>query len=229
MDHCAKGRDYPDPGVPYYAQCRGGMEPRGRDAIRVYNIYGDAAGSAKAIQGTRGLTVSCIENAEGAGRVPALVAGDFNAEVHQLQLDTEGLAGGWRDVGTGPTCRAPNAISPSRIDLLLANRQTQWKVNSVDTHFSVDIKTHAIQSLELEISRPSKTRRWKQAETIDPKQAVASREEAAKAAKMQCEAVCRWADTMPIDALYAALEEALGAYWEARMGEEAKIGERQGK
>jgi hypothetical protein len=60
-------------------------------------------------------------DAEASGRVPALIAGDFNLEFSQLHCLGNLVASGWMDIGSEPTCAVAATTVPRRIDMLLAN------------------------------------------------------------------------------------------------------------
>ena len=52
--------------------------PGGPGAVRIYNLYGDAAGDQKALDETTEITRACAWDSEVHGQCPAILAGDFN-------------------------------------------------------------------------------------------------------------------------------------------------------
>ena len=77
------------------------------------------------------------------GRGSCLMAGDFNAEQHELPVVQELLRAGWADWGSEPTCVTANAKRPRRIDQLRVSPETQARLLSVQLSWAAGIRTHA--------------------------------------------------------------------------------------
>ena len=88
---------------------------------RLYNLYGAADGTELTALATSTLVRNLLIDAEASGRVPSLIAGDFNLEFPQLHCIGNLVASGWKDIGSEPTCAVASTTVPRRIDMLLAN------------------------------------------------------------------------------------------------------------
>ena len=89
--------------------------------LRLYNIYGAAVGTEQSFLSTSTIVRDLLIDAEASGRVPSLIAGDFNLEFSQLHCLGNLVASDWKDIGSEPTCAVGSTTVPPCIDMLLAN------------------------------------------------------------------------------------------------------------
>ena len=80
--------------------------------MRLYNIYGNAHGSAHSLLDTSTLTRDALVDAEASGNVPCLIGGDFNMEFEHLHCLYSFVASEWADIGTEPTSTCSRSIPP---------------------------------------------------------------------------------------------------------------------
>ena len=134
--------------------------PGGPVSFRLYGIYGDASGTPAAHAETNEFIRWCLQDAEAAGQVPALIAGDINADWGALQVAPELVVSGWADLGDAPTCAPGNARRASRIDVLLANRQCQVRAGRPVVDWATGIPTHAVQLVDLTAGPSPVVEKW---------------------------------------------------------------------
>ena len=128
--------------------------------MRLYNIYGNAHGSAHSLLDTSTLTRDALVDAEASGRVPCLIGGDFNMEFEQLHCLYSLVASEWADFGTEPTSICSRSISPRRIDLLFANRAFTAILEGYTLAWETGIPSHAVQFVSVTGSPPPLCPSW---------------------------------------------------------------------
>ena len=99
----------------------------------------------------------CVE-AETTRFTPALIAGDYNHCLQELDADWAFGVSGWTDIGTQPTSNA--AAQPWRIDLCVASRAMQDRVVDYSLHWATGIRTHAAQTLTLRAGKMPQILVW---------------------------------------------------------------------
>jgi hypothetical protein len=128
--------------------------------MRLYNIYGNAHGSAHNLLDTSTLCREALMDAEASGRVPCLIGGDFNMEFEQLHCLYSLVASEWTDIGTEPTSICSRSITPRRIDLLLANRALIATIEGYTLDWDTGIPSHAVQFIDVSGSPPPLYPAW---------------------------------------------------------------------
>ena len=116
--------------------------------IRLYNLYGDATGSLDGKLETGALARSALVDAEGAGAVPSVLAGDFNMTFAELPCLHALVASNWHDLGSSVTS-APSHGCSRRIDLLIANAGARSVGTSTRVDWSFGMPTHAAQYIDI--------------------------------------------------------------------------------
>ena len=92
---------------------------------------------------------------------PALIAGDFDHSLGELDADWAFGVSGWADLGSQPTCNA--AANPRRIDLCLANQALQARLLDYTLYWASGIRTHAVQTIDLKAGKMPQVPVWKPA------------------------------------------------------------------
>ena len=191
----------------------------GRATARFYTVYGSADGSAEALDETSLLVQACTEDAEAAGQVAAVVAGDFNQEWAELRHSAGHIAGGWADLSDEPTCATGRSAHARRIDLVLANREAQRRSGPVEVDWTTGLRTHAAQLFSFSLDRAPMVTRWRPPRPLDPlppdavPPAVAWRSaaDAGDACLAECGRGC-------VDGAFQHLAQAMDQYAAARRG-----------
>ena len=127
---------------------------------RLYNLYGAADGTELSRLATSTLVRNLLIDAEASGRVPSLIAGDFNLEFPQLHCIGSLVASGWRDIGSEPTCAVASTTIPRRIDMLLANDAFHALVTGYSLEWASGLPTHAAQIVSLIDKPPPSYEAW---------------------------------------------------------------------
>jgi hypothetical protein len=127
---------------------------------RLYNLYGAADGTDLTILATSTVVRDLLIDAEASGRVPSLIAGDFNLEWSQLHCLSSLVASGWSDIGSEPTCAVAATTVPRRIDLLLANAAFHALVTGYTLAWDTGLPTHAAQLVSLIDKPPPSYEAW---------------------------------------------------------------------
>ena len=136
---------------------RGRLVAGGPDGFPLIQHLRDAANTKEAWTSTQEILRQCVADVEANGQCPALLGGDFNAELEALPYATELALAGWADLGEGPTCAIGAAARPSRIDLLLAIRELLARAGRVSTDWSMSLASHATQTFVADAERASMT------------------------------------------------------------------------
>ena len=157
-------------GVVWYS---GGGYP-----MRLYNVYGNAHGSSHSLLDASTLCREALLDAEGSGRVPSLIGGDFNMEFEQLHCLYSLVASEWSDIGTEPTSICSRSTCPRRIDLLLANRAFSAIVEGYSLAWDTGLPSHAVQFLSLSGVPPPLFPAWQSPAPLPPPVLPISPEEA---------------------------------------------------
>jgi len=135
--------------------------------IRLYNLYGDATGSLDGKLETGALARSALVDAEGAGAVPSILAGDFNMTFAELPCLHALVASNWHDLGSSVTS-APSHGCSRRIDLLIANAGARAVGTSTRVDWSLGMPTHAAQYIDISDSPAPSCPKWLAPKTIPP-------------------------------------------------------------
>ena len=112
----------------------------------VYNVYGHTNGHTEALQAqkTDRIIQAALRDRELTGMAPSVIAGDLNAEVHDLPAVHNALqVAGWVDAAAHPcatkgrdgtplgTCQANGSIKWNRRDYLLLTPDLAGKLGGV--------------------------------------------------------------------------------------------------
>ena len=85
--------------------------------------------------------------AEANGYAPALICGDFQHSLRELDSAWVMECSNWADVGFATTCNA--AAQPRRIDLILANQPAQRRLVDYELRWDTVFLTRATQRMLL--------------------------------------------------------------------------------
>lgn len=202
--------------------------PGGPTALRLYNIYGQVDRRAEAKAETSELVRACVEEAESQGQCPALVGGDLNTTTEELECAADLAVSGWADLSAEPTCATGTAKLPRRIDVLLSNRQLQWRAGAVEIDWCTGLAVHATQAFRVELGRAPMVLQWRP-KKLPMEEEKASREEAwDKAAVVAAQQWGRLQSDDP-DEVFEALEAVIAEYHHARHGESKDLIQRGGE
>ena len=195
--------------------------------MRLYCVYGSAAGTPEAQQETTEMVRACLLDAEGCGQVPALIAGDFNLTADCLGCAAELAVSGWADLHDAPTCAAGTAKRARRIDLLLANRLWQLRTAQVRVDWATGLSTHAAQFVDIEMVKAPMVRLWKPRKVAVGRAPELRKEEA----WMQVEArglLEGLVKSATVDERFDGLEHVMEQYYNARNGANEQLVARGG-
>ena len=92
--------------------------------------------------------------------MPAVICGDFNFELVDLDVLPSLIISNWSDCLDAPTCAAASARRARRIDLLIASRPFQRRLRHAEVDWETGLFTHAAQYLHVAACSPAPCRTW---------------------------------------------------------------------
>ena len=139
----------------------------GAAPVRIFNLYGDPYGNARERDETSAMVAEALAAAESLGAVPALICGDLNQTLGDLDVVAPLAFSRWADVGAPrPTCKTAQSKEYHRIDVMLANPALQARIRGHHLWWVTTVSTHAMQRLEILLGDPPMVHKWKKAPAL---------------------------------------------------------------
>ena len=126
------------------------------------------------------MVAEALASAEALGAVPALICGDLNQLLGDLDAVAALAVSRWSEMGAPrPTCKTAQSKGFHRIDVVIANPALQARVITHHLWWVPTVCTHAMQRLDIHLGAVPTIHKWKKAPALPSPPAEAPAERAA--------------------------------------------------